>query len=104
MLLLEERSYRNPASVGNGPGIDVSCFPTHETFIKASYRQGEQTQGSGHADERGQRKVNIKEERLTCILFCSSMWIWNTQTNTQDYCFVDAVDMLKTVILKLSVN
>ena len=76
VLLIEERSYRNPVSVGNGPGIDVSCFPTHETFIKArSYRQGEQTQGSGHADEKGQRKVNIKEEHLTCILFYSFMWI-----------------------------
>ena len=62
MLLLEERSYRNPVSVGSGPGIDVSCFPTHETFIKVrSPLHGEQTQGSGHADERGQRKVNIKE-------------------------------------------
>ena len=62
MLLIEERSYRIPVSVGNGPGIDVSCFPTHETLIKVrSYCQGEQTQGSGHADERGQRKGNIKE-------------------------------------------
>ena len=91
VLLLEERSYRNPASVGNGPGIDVSCFPTHETFIEASYDQDEQTQGSGHADERGQRKVNIREERLTCILFYSFMWICNTQTNTQDYCSVDVL-------------
>ena len=74
VILLEKRSYRNPVSAGNGPGIDVSCFPTHKTRIKVrSYNQGEQTQGSGQAAERGQRKVNIKEERLTCILFYSIM-------------------------------
>ena len=74
VLLLEERSYRNPVSVGNGPGIDVSCFPTHETNNKVrSYHQGEQTQGSGQAAERGQQEKNIKEERLTCILFYSCM-------------------------------
>ena len=76
VLLLEKCSYRNPVSVGNGPGIDDSCFPTHETFSKVrSHRQGEQTQGSGQAAERGQRIVNIKEERLTCILFYSIVWI-----------------------------
>ena len=76
MLLLEERSYSHPVSVGNGPGIEVSCFPTHETFNKVpSYSQGEQTQGSGQAAEKGQRKVNIKEERLTFIIFYSSLWM-----------------------------
>ena len=70
VLLIEERSYRNPVSVGNGPGIDVSCFPTHETFIKARlYRQGEQTQGSGHADERGQRKKKYQRVAFNVYSF-----------------------------------
>ena len=49
----KDGAYSTLASAGNDPGTDVSCFSAHETSIKVrSCRQGEQTQGLGHADER----------------------------------------------------